>query len=68
MATRLLGWVVFVACLVLAVGYAVLFVLVSVIAVGIDPFANLASMAALVVPPLVLYGFGRDLLYLLVGK
>jgi hypothetical protein len=63
-----LGWVIYVGCLVLAVGYAVLFILVSVIAVGIDPFVSLGSVAVLVVPALVLYGLGRDFLYLLAGK
>ena len=63
-----LGWVIYVGRLVLAVGYAVLFILVSVIAVGIDPFVSLGSVAVLVVPALVLYGLGRDFLYLLAGK
>jgi hypothetical protein len=63
-----LAWIIYVACLVLAVGYAVLFILVSVIAVGTNPFVSLGSIAMLVVPALVLYGLGRDFLYLLAGK
>jgi hypothetical protein len=47
-------WIIYVACLVLAVGYAVLFILVSAIAVGTNPFVSLGSIAVLVVPALVL--------------
>lgn len=71
MAQRLktnLGWVLYVAFLVLAASYAVEFILVSVVAVGFDPFGSPASVAMLVVPALVLYGLGRDFLYLLAGK
>jgi len=35
-----LGWIVYGASLVLAVGYAALFILVSIVAVGADPFAT----------------------------
>jgi hypothetical protein len=63
-----LGWIIYVASLVLAAGYAVLFILVSVIAVGTNPFVSLGSIAVLVVPALVVYGLGRDFLYLLAGK
>ena len=63
-----LGWIIYVASLVLAAGYAVLFILVSVITVGTNPFVSLGSIAVLVVPALVVYGLGRDFLYLLAGK
>ena len=52
----------------LAVGYAALFILVSIVAVGADPFANLATLAALLVPALIVSGIGRDVLYLLTRK
>ena len=55
-----LGWIVYGASLVLAVGYAALFILVSIVAVGADPFANLATLAALLVPALIVSGIGRD--------
>lgn len=63
-----LGWIAYGASLVLAVGYAALFILVSIVAVGADPFANLATLAALLVPALIVSGIGRDVLYLLTRK
>lgn len=63
-----LGWIVYAVSLVLAVGYAALFILVSIVAVGIDPIATTANMIALIVPPLVVSGLGRDVLYWLAGK
>ncbi|MGV1014904.1 MAG: hypothetical protein ACOYB4_08035 [Methyloceanibacter sp.] len=63
-----LGWFFYAVSLVLAAAYMVLFILVCVVAVGADPFAGLSSMAALVVPAIVLSGLGRDALYILTGK
>lgn len=63
-----LGWIIYVACLVLAAGYVVLFILVSVVAVGTNPFVSVGSIAVLVVPALVVYGLGRDFLYLLAAR
>jgi len=57
-----------VVSLVLAVGYAAFFTLVSIVVVGADPFANLATLAALLVPVLVVSGIGRDVRYLLARK
>ena len=39
-------------------------ILVSVVAVGADPLANLATLAALLLPALIVTGLGRDVLYL----
>ncbi len=63
-----LGWIVYGVSLVLAVGYAALFILVSIVAVGADPFANLATLATLLVPAFIVSGIGRDVLYLLTRK
>ena len=63
-----LGWVFYAACLLLAFAYMALFILVSIVAVGTDPFSSLSNMAALVVPALVLSGLGRDVLYVLAEK
>jgi hypothetical protein len=65
--TYYLGWILYVACIVLAAGYVGLFVLVSVIAVGTDPFRSPVSFAIMVVPALLIYGLGRDFLYVLTG-
>ncbi|MGH6793573.1 MAG: hypothetical protein ACRECF_12645 [Methyloceanibacter sp.] len=62
------GWLFYAVSLVLAVGYAALFILVSIVVVGADPFANLGTLAALLVPALVVSGIGRDVLYLLARK
>jgi hypothetical protein len=59
------GRLFYAVSLVLAVGYAAFFILVSIIVVGADPFANLGTLAALLVPALVVSGIGRDVLYLL---
>jgi hypothetical protein len=62
------GWLFYAVSLALAVGYAVLFILVSIVVVGVDPFSGLGSVVALFVPALVISGLGRDVLYLLARK
>jgi hypothetical protein len=62
-----LGWAFYVASLGLAIGYAALFILVSIVAAGTDPIATPGNLVALIVPPLVVSGLGRDMLYWLAG-
>lgn len=62
------GWLFYAVSLVLAVGYAALFILISIVVVGADPFSGLGSVVALLVPALVISGIGRDVLYLLARK
>jgi hypothetical protein len=63
-----LGWFFYALGLLLAVAYVTFFILVSIVVVGHNPFANAASVTALLVPALVVSGLGRDALYLLAGR
>lgn len=63
-----LGWLLYGLGLVVAAAYATLFILVCIVAAGIDPFAGAASVAALTVPAFVVSGLGRDAHYWLTGK